>query len=201
MIAGTLMCSSPPAEEYRLVVRVPLPSGGLTIGSDQAPLVIVEFGSLGCPYCLAFHDSVLPGLDSLFVRRGLAQFRYVSVDTTVPLLDLSAWMHCDRDGLGVSGVLDEAWRVMRDRDSLTLQAIAEPSSKETACRQQGIESTMNEARVASALGVRKLPTFVVGVPLASGGMVGWVVEGLHEPYLLETVNNALEQLENQQRRK
>ena len=45
-----------------------------TLGSAQAPIVVVEFGSYKCSHCEEFHDRVFPELNERFVRTGKVQW-------------------------------------------------------------------------------------------------------------------------------
>ena len=47
---------------------------GHKIGSDQAPLVMIEFTDLQCPFCKRFHQEVWPSIKSDYVDKGLVQF-------------------------------------------------------------------------------------------------------------------------------
>ena len=47
---------------------------GVTMGSESAPVTIVEFGDYQCPACGAFALSVKPQLDGTFVEEGRVKF-------------------------------------------------------------------------------------------------------------------------------
>src|SRR4051812_20365747 len=44
------------------------------LGSDQAPIVVVEFGSYKCSHCEEFHDRVFPALNEHYVKAGKIQW-------------------------------------------------------------------------------------------------------------------------------
>jgi protein-disulfide isomerase len=46
----------------------PLPD--LTFGSPNAPITLVEYASLTCPHCAAFHNNVLPQLRQKYIATG-----------------------------------------------------------------------------------------------------------------------------------
>jgi protein-disulfide isomerase len=46
------------------------------IGSDAAPVKVLEYSSFDCPHCREFHDSVSPSIIEQ-VRAGVVQFTYV----------------------------------------------------------------------------------------------------------------------------
>jgi protein-disulfide isomerase len=49
---------------------------GVTLGDENAPVTIVEFGDYQCPACGSFAATVKPQIQLLLVDRGLAKFVY-----------------------------------------------------------------------------------------------------------------------------
>jgi protein-disulfide isomerase len=49
---------------------------GVTLGSQDAPITITEFGDYQCPGCGAFAATVKPQLDLAYIQEGQAQFRF-----------------------------------------------------------------------------------------------------------------------------
>jgi protein-disulfide isomerase len=47
-----------------------LPQSGITLGSPKAPVTIVEFADLQCPFCAEYERNVLPTLIDRYVRTG-----------------------------------------------------------------------------------------------------------------------------------
>jgi len=46
------------------------------MGAEDAPITIVEYASLTCPHCAAFHAEVLPQLKSKYIETGKAKLIY-----------------------------------------------------------------------------------------------------------------------------
>lgn len=61
-----------------------------SMGPADAKVVLVEYASLTCPHCAAFHASVLPGLKKEFVDTG--KIRYIYRDFPLDRLALGAAM-------------------------------------------------------------------------------------------------------------
>ncbi len=54
------------------------PAGGLLIGNPNARVKLVEFGSLTCPHCRAFHEAGLPVVKARFIASGAVSYEYRS---------------------------------------------------------------------------------------------------------------------------
>ncbi|WP_164158022.1 thioredoxin domain-containing protein [Sandarakinorhabdus rubra] len=52
------------------------PAGGILLGNPNAPVKLVEFGSLTCPHCRAFHEAALPALKSRYLAAGRVSYEY-----------------------------------------------------------------------------------------------------------------------------
>jgi protein-disulfide isomerase len=50
----------------------PLPE--MSIGKADAPVTIIEYSSLSCPHCAAFHRDILPTLKSEYIDPGKARY-------------------------------------------------------------------------------------------------------------------------------
>ena len=47
-----------------------IPQSGLALGSPKAPVTIVEFADLQCPFCAEYHRNVFPSILDRYVRTG-----------------------------------------------------------------------------------------------------------------------------------
>lgn len=54
----------------------PNPLGEIVLGAPDAPVTIVEYSSLTCPHCGAFHRDTLPELTKKYVDKGLVKFYF-----------------------------------------------------------------------------------------------------------------------------
>ncbi|MEX0808352.1 MAG: DsbA family protein [Dongiaceae bacterium] len=46
------------------------------LGNPDAPITIIEFASLTCPHCAAFHNDILPQIKTNYIDEGLAKLVY-----------------------------------------------------------------------------------------------------------------------------
>jgi protein-disulfide isomerase len=80
-ILGWLLCFSfdpPPASPQQKSVNEVLAGlgRGPTLGSDRAPVTIVEFSDFQCSYCKRFWADTLPRLKAAYIDTGKASFTY-----------------------------------------------------------------------------------------------------------------------------
>lgn len=73
-IAGATAAPDKPLSAAELNKAGPLPEK--TIGKADAPVTIVEYASLGCPVCAAFHKSVFPQIKKAYIDTGKVRVVY-----------------------------------------------------------------------------------------------------------------------------
>ena len=62
---------APTADAAKLMEAGPLPE--MSIGNADAPVTIVEYASMTCPHCAAFHATTLPQLKEKYIDTGKAR--------------------------------------------------------------------------------------------------------------------------------
>ncbi len=50
------------------------PVGDMTIGSDKAPVTIIEYASMTCPHCAHFSETTFPELQKRYIDTGKVRF-------------------------------------------------------------------------------------------------------------------------------
>jgi protein-disulfide isomerase len=55
-------------------LMVPPALGDRSLGKDDAPVVIVEYASMTCPHCAAFHEKTYPELKKRYIDTGKVRF-------------------------------------------------------------------------------------------------------------------------------
>ena len=173
-----------PPPEPKLTTDLLL-EGEPRMGSDDAPLTIVEFSDFECPYCKRFHEQVLPQLKKDYVDTGLV--RFVHKDLPLPfhqnaapaaaaarcageqnrywemygaIFDQQTCLECK----GVSGIAEE-----QELNSEALQACMQRESTKAM-----VNANLSEAELHN---IRATPTFVIGPTRSDGSHRGDIVEG------------------------
>lgn len=150
----------------------PNPLGEISLGAADAPVTIIEYSSLTCPHCGAFHRETLPKLKKQYIDSGLVKIYFrpfpfdpyatagamlaqcVAPSARVNFLDIlfkrqQQWIQSEQpmdelQALARQAGLSEADFVVCLKDETTLQGI----------RQM-------QAAAAEELGVRSTPTFFI----------------------------------------
>src|SRR5690606_38536225 len=74
--SGTARADTPPAQGSAdlatLLADNPLPD--MVMGSEDAPVTIIEYASMTCPHCASFHVNTLPTIKEKYVDTGKVRF-------------------------------------------------------------------------------------------------------------------------------
>jgi protein-disulfide isomerase len=66
------------------------PAGDIMIGSDKAPVTIIEYASMTCPHCAHFEETTLPELKKRYIDTG--KVRYVMREFPLDALAAAGFM-------------------------------------------------------------------------------------------------------------
>ena len=146
-----------------------IPQSGITLGSPKAPVTIMEFADLQCPFCAEYHRNVFPSILDRYVRTGkvrleLRLLRFLGPDSDkLARVAVAAagqnrmWQYVglayDRQGQENSGYASNGFinKLVRDAGLGKLDAGA---AAETQVQQ-------NE-RLAKTAGINSTPSFLIG---------------------------------------
>jgi len=164
-------------------------SGQPSLGSPNAPVVVVEFTDFQCPFCSRFHSQTFPLIRKAYIVPG--RVRYVTMDfplTTIhsDALRAARASHCgeeqgrywethealfsQRGQLGRGNILTVA-------NGLGLNAQRFAACLDNAANDERIQRDISQGR---AIGISGTPTFVLGRAIGRT-VVGRVVVGA-QPY-------------------
>jgi protein-disulfide isomerase len=160
------------------------------LGSADAPVTIIEYASLSCPHCAAFHKEVLPQLKSEYVDKGQVRFIYRDFPTNWPAVQGSLLAHCAADDARFFGLVDTMFKLQEQWLSA-----ADPG---VALTQIGALAGMNKDKVAACFedkamqqkilartqegeatyGVHSTPSFIIDGKLHTGVQTFEMLQGI-----------------------
>jgi protein-disulfide isomerase len=154
------------------------------LGNANAPVTVVEFADLECPFCRRFEHDTLPGLKADYIDSG--QVRFVSMD--LPLA-----MHFNArqaaEAINCAGDQGRFWELraalLRNPDSPTKDMLLESATPLGIDRNQFQDCLDSgkyrnivaaQAETAAALHIHATPTFAIG-RISNGKLTGIELEG------------------------
>jgi protein-disulfide isomerase len=169
------------------------------LGDPQATIAIIEFSDFQCPFCAQFATKTLPTLKEKYIDSGqvLLAYRHLPLTRIHPSAQVAAevaecaskqakfWALHNSLFVAVAnggpldiGTVDEHAR----RSGLDMQRLG-------TCRtNEGVERVREDAALATRLGIRATPTFLVGTVRGDGQVdVKEVMSGAQQPEQFEKV--------------
>ena len=132
---------APAGTEWRDTVTV-TPQGGYLMGNPEAPIKLVEYGSLTCPACAAFANDGAEKLKNDYVNSGRVSFEFRSmlIHGTMDLV-LTRMVSCGSPE-AVHPLSDQVWA--------NLQEILTPAQTNAAALDQALQLPEDQRFVAFA---------------------------------------------------
>lgn len=150
----------------------------LALGSDNAPVTLIEYGSLTCDFCIAFHRNVLPRVKKRYINGGAARFIFRHFPTSETAVHAAVAAQCAGDKY--YKMLDElyasvaGWYQAEDRNGFFTQqasSIGLNAEKFRAClnEKKHFEDILNRQRIArKEHDVTGTPTFFINGKIVRG---------------------------------
>ena len=180
-------------------LATPNPLGELTLGDPAAPITIVEYSSLTCPHCAAFHTETLPALKEKYVDTGqvLVKFRPFPLDPYAMAGAMLAQCVSPVARVAFIDILfarQGMWIASQD-PSAELQKIAKQAGLSeddyiVCLKDESVLAAIRGMQTAAAekLNVRSTPTFFVNGEKLEGNQPLEVFEEVFIPLLPDTDN-------------
>jgi protein-disulfide isomerase len=154
------------------------------LGSEGAPVTIVEFVDYRCGYCRQFHEQTFGALKRLYIDTGRARLYVMSFPRAnrPGAVRAARAARCVREAGGDFWAVHE--RMLLDTDQLEAEDLAGFATDLNidaggfrSCLQSGRynEEILLATQDAVRLGVQGTPTFVVGISTEDGVEGEWVV--------------------------
>jgi len=149
-----------------------------SLGKIQAPVTIIEYGSLTCDYCISFHRNVLPRVKKHYIDTGKVRFTYRHFPTSEAATHGAVAAQCA--GEKFYDMLDElyssvaAWYKSDNKNDIFVEkAISLGLKPETflSCLSdtENMDNIVNQQRVArKESDVTGTPTFFINGEIVRG---------------------------------
>lgn len=150
---------------------IPGPLGDKILGSDKAPVTIIEYASVTCPHCATFHAEVYPKLKEKFIDTGKVRFIFREFPTAPANASIAGFMlaRCSGDKffplIDVMMEQQRSW-IEKPYDGLlriARQAGMSQESFETCLKDRKLAEEIGKSatRAVDTFGVESTPTFFV----------------------------------------
>jgi len=153
----------------------------MSLGKDDAPVTMVEYSSLGCPHCAAFHFETLPKIKAEYIDTGKLRLVYRDFPLGTPALAAAMIARCaGRDRY--FGFVELLFRSQSQwsQSNNPLEAIArvvrfggmsEADINDCLKYQPLLESIRKGAETANEkLKIDSTPSFIIGSEVISGAL-------------------------------
>jgi protein-disulfide isomerase len=171
----------------------PGPLKEMALGEEKAPVTIVEYASMTCPHCAAFHQHTYPELKKRYIETG--KVRFVFREFPLDQLALAAFMiaRCAGDDKYfpmIETLFQQQQEWVTERPLQPLMAIAKQAGigeqRFNECLKDeklsdGIEAV--RTRAVQAFNVQSTPTFFINGKLLRGAFSIQDLEKQIQPYL------------------
>ena len=146
-----------------------VPQSGIALGSPKAPVTMVEFADLQCPFCAQYQRDVFPTLLNRYIRTGklrveLHLLRFIGPDSDRLARVAAAASEQNRMFQFVDlayarqGAENSGYATQQFIDKLAAGAGLKQTSAGSAANQQVSQSE----QIAKTLGINSTPSFLIG---------------------------------------
>ena len=176
----------------------------MALGSAQAPMTLIEYGSLTCDYCINFHREVLPIIQSRHIDTGRVRFIYRDFPTSAAAIRGAVATRCGGDQyykmLNVLFAEVGKWSQSDDIDAaLTQQAVLLGMNEKRfrTCLndpRQHLAVTEGQQQAKTEFDVLGTPTFLINGKIVRGKKTIEEMEALIKDALPDPPQPATDQM-------
>lgn len=176
--------AQPAAAPVQQRVTLPNAEGHAALGANEAPVTIIEFTDLQCPYCARFSTQTFPELQKKYIDTGKVRFvtRDLPLTFHAQAVPAAVAARCAGDQGKYWQYRERLFAAQQSLGEATYDKLATEMKldlrKFKACRAAPEYQTAAEAdrTAANALGITGTPTFLVGT-VRNGAFEGERVTG------------------------
>jgi len=170
------------------------PDGDVALGSDKAPVTIIEYASMTCTHCAAFHATTYPVLKSKYIDTGkvrfaLREFPLDPLATAGFMLARCAGPDKRSAMIDLLFAQQKNWafteKPIEALANLVKQAGFSQESFEACLKDQDLYAKVNKVRdhAAEKFGVNATPTFFINGKKQNGEINPQELDKILEPLL------------------
>jgi protein-disulfide isomerase len=182
------LAQNPPLAE----LMAPGPLGEMSLGDEKAPVTIIEYASMTCPHCAAFHETTYPELKKKYIDTG--KVRFIFREFPLDQLAAAGFMLARCGGpdrffpmIEILFQQQKDWVVQRPLQPLMAIAkqagLSEQAFNECLKNQQVLDGIEEVRQRAVKFGVQSTPTFFINGKLFRGAVTMPEIEKEIAPYL------------------
>lgn len=154
--------------------------GDMSLGSRNAPVLMIEYASLSCPHCADFAQNVLPRLEEAYINKGRLRYVFRDFPHTEPGFRAALLAHCGGEDkfFGFVKVLfgsQDKW-ALSDKSAVILANIAKLGGIEQKQFDECMANKALEEKVLKSksdginvLGIEGVPAIFINGNLYDGG--------------------------------
>lgn len=185
--------AAPPAASS-IAAATQVRPGDMVMGNPDAKVTIVEYASLTCPHCAAFHAISLPVLKENYIDKGTVKLAYRDFPLDGLALRAAMLPHCagPMRYFGLLGTLfarQQQWATAQD-PLLALAAIARQAGMseddfKTCLADKAVEKTVLDSALEAdkSLGVNATPTIFINGTKYAGGLTPEQLKSIVDPLI------------------
>ena len=173
--------------------------GDMVLGDPDAPVTVIEYSSLTCPHCAAFHANSLPAIKEKFIDTGKVRFIFREFPTPPSQLAAAGFLLARCAGeeryfqvLEALFARQEAWVYEQDGPQrvanfrgIAAQVGVQGEALDACLQNAEALEQMRQTQIHAneEMGVSSTPSFVIGGRTVSGVLSLESFEELVAPYL------------------
>ena len=152
-------------------LSTPGPLGDRMLGSDKAPVTIIEYASVTCPHCATFHAEVYPKLKEKFIDTGKVRFIFREFPTAPANASIAGFMLARCSGDKYFPLIDAMMEQQRSWIEKPYDGLLR-IARQAGMSQEAFETCLKDRKLAEEIGnsasravqkfgVESTPTFFV----------------------------------------
>ena len=179
-VVAVLLAPAPaPRPAAAAIVAIEDAMSEMVLGKADAPVTLIEYSSLGCPHCAAFHRDTLPRIKKEYIDTGKLKLIFRDFPLGTPALAAAMIARCSgpRKFFGFIDILFRS-QAQWSRSDTPLAALTEVSrfggitkaDVEACLKYQGLLQSIRKGAEAAQkkYQINSTPTFLIGGGMISG---------------------------------